>query len=470
MVIRMITTDDGARVPAQHRRRRTPWSSSRTPAPDGDQVKTHHWSGADPHPPPRGSRTSAGRSPAALVLILLVLLLTALPLGWLGIEDLGEALTYTGRVTGVILVLLSITALLGAAAVVDHWFRNRFPYSGMVALIGTVAALSANALLLFETLSDGDSTAYCVLWGFLTAGSAWAVFAVWRTAVVIPAPKRVAAAVLVSSGLALANFGYQYLYQPYQRGAKPVIDMTVGKPLLSPDRKAFAVPVDIRLVNHSDVGFYLLGAEFHAMGEKVPLSAKDRLRAQWRADAEQWSKSAEQHPLSRREIHHPGEMVAAQPWVPVGTWIEAGDAFSTKTVVELPISTPYDQLAFYAAADFARKDRLGLEQLAPEGYSWSGGKTPRWMKEEQDLDTVIYRARVHENNAIAAHTMDPRYVTVYWQFGPDGAGVKETILRNGEEDRKLTGAESSALVARYGLVTASTGPIEWPLWDVKSKR
>jgi hypothetical protein len=426
--------------------------------------------GARPNRRPRPTPTNTRRSPAVLVLILLVLLLTALPLGWFGVEDLGEALTYAGRITGAILVLVSVTALVGAAAVVDHWFRNSFPYSGMVALIGTVAALLANVTLLLEMFKDGDSTAYRVLWCLLTAGSAWAVVAVWRTSVVIPAPKRLAAAVVVSSGLALANFGYQYLYQPNQHGAKPVINMTMGNPVLRPDHKAFAVPVDIRLENHSDVGFYVLGSQFHAMGERVPLSRKDRLRQQWRTDAEQWSKVSERHPLSRREIHQPGQLVVAQPWVPPGNWIEAGDAFFTQTVVQLPIDTPYDQLEFYATADFARKDRLGLAEIDSNGNSWSGGKVPRWLKKQQNLDTLIYRARVYENNAIATHTMDPRYVNVYWQFGADGADVTETILRQGDEERQLTEAEIREVDNRYGLVSAGIGPIERTLWDIKSRR
>ncbi|WP_234426240.1 hypothetical protein [Streptomyces kebangsaanensis] len=406
-----------------------------------------------------------------MVLILLVLLVTAPVLGWFGIEDLGEALTYTGRVTGAVLVLVSATVLLGAAAVVDHWFRNSFPYSGMVALIGVVAALLANATLLLETFKDGDSTAYLVLWSLLTAGSAWAVSAVWRTSVVIPAPKRVAAALIVSSSLAVANFGYQYLFQPYQHGAKPLVTMTVGKPVLSQDRKAFAVAVDIRLENRSDVGFYLLGTEFHAMGERVPLSTKDRLRKQWRADAKQWGIFHDKHPLSRREINQPGELVAAQPWMPVGDWTEAGDVSVTRILVQLPVNTPYDQLAFYATASFARKDRLGLDQLESKGYSWSGGKVPQWLRNNKTpSDFVIYRGRAYENNAIATHTMDPRYVTVYWKFGTNGAGLVEVIARSGEEDRELSEAESRAVRSRYGLVDVETGPIEQTLWNVKSRR
>ncbi|MFF0108532.1 hypothetical protein [Streptomyces hirsutus] len=405
-----------------------------------------------------------------MALILLVLLPTALLLGWWGIEDLSEALTYTGRITGAILILVAGLSLLGAAAVVDHWGRNIFPYSGVVALIGTVAASLTNAMLLLETFRDGDSTLYRVLFSLLTAGSAWAVLTVWRTSVVIPSPKRVAAALIVSSGLAVANFSYEHLYQPSQHGARPLVDIAVGKPVLSKDRKEFAVPVDIKIENHSNVGFFVLGTEFHAMGERVSLSRTDRPREQWRADAETFRDFQAQHPLSRREIYQPGQLVLAQPWVPVGNWIEANDIFVTKTVVQLSIDTPYDQLALYASAHLARKDRLGLEQMRVNGYSWGGGKVPQWVKRDKNIDSVAYRGRVYENNAIDRHTMDPRYVTVYWQFGAHGAALTESITRNGEENRIQSRAESREMTSRYGLVTAETGPIKQTLWDIKNQR
>jgi hypothetical protein len=397
-----------------------------------------------------------------VVSVLLVLLLTTLVLGSFGIDDFGKALTFPGRITGAVLLVVSLSTLLGAAAALDHWFWKSFAYSGVVALIGAFAALLTNAMLMVETWKDGDSAFYSTVLGLLTAGSAWAVFAVWRTSVVIPAPKRVAAALIVSSVIAVANFGYQNLYQPSHRGARPLIRLAVGAPVLNKDRKAFSLPVDVTLENHNDVGFYVLGTEIHAMGEQVLLSPKDRLRQQWRDDAEQWTKFRELNPLSRREIHQPGELVEAQPWMPYGGWIEANDTFATRVVVQMPIDTPYDQVAFYATASFARKDRLGLDSLKFDGYSWNRGKVPPWK--EKDVDFLAYRGRVHENNAIDDRTRAPRYVTVYWNFGTHGAYIQSVIARKGEED---TQSES---LSRYGLVDAMTGPIERTLWDVKSRR
>ncbi|WP_244203972.1 hypothetical protein [Streptomyces tricolor] len=404
-----------------------------------------------------------------MTLILLVLLPTTVLLGFFGIQDIRTALTYPGRITGAALIVFAVVTLLGAIAVLDHWSRGSFAYSGLVALLGTLAAFVANGMLLVETLRDGDSTAYLTLWSLLTAGSVCAAVAVCRTTVVIPAPKRLAAAVIITTALAVANFSYEYLFQPSRRGAKPLVKMSVGEPVLRQDRKAFAVPVDIELENGADVGFYVLGTEFHAMGEEVPLSQKDRLHEQWRADAENWSKAQEKHPLSRREIHQTGQLVAAQPWMPIGTWIEAGEKLATQTVVQLPMDTPYDQLAFYATASFARKDRLGLERLEQQGYSWREGHVPEWVK-KGGLDSVIYRGRLYENNALDAHTRDPRWITVYWRFGTHGADLAENIARQGEEDRILPGAESRDLVERYGLVKAVTGPYEQTLWAIKSRR
>ncbi|MFD7873711.1 hypothetical protein ACFV5G_06200 [Streptomyces sp. NPDC059766] len=403
-----------------------------------------------------------------MVLIQFVLLVTVAWLAVLGAGDVLDALTYAGSVTGIILLLAAVTVLVGAIAVWDHWFRNRIPYAGVIALIGTIAAFTTNVTLLLFTFKDMDRPAFQVLWCLITAACAWAGYAVWRTLAEIPAPRRVAATVILASGVTLANFGYDRVYQPNHRGARPVVEVTAGKPVLTMDRKSFAVPVDIRIRNTSEVGFYVLGTEFHAMGERVRISTKDRRREQWREDAEQWRTFEETHPLSRREIQQPGELVAAQPWTRAGSWIEAGDTFVTQTVVQLPTDTPYDKLAFYAGGTFARKDRLVLDQFGEQGYSWSGASIPGWMKKlGRDIDYVVFSGRVREGNSIAARTRYPRYVHVYWGFGAHGASLRQTIRRKGEEGRINSDAEDRELERRYGIVDAVTGPMERTLWDIK---
>ncbi|WP_250400135.1 hypothetical protein [Streptomyces cellostaticus] len=409
-----------------------------------------------------------------MAVILLVLLGTTVLLSWFGLGCFIHALTFPGRLTGAVLIAVAFSALIAAGAVLDHWVRHGFQYSGLVVLIGVFAALMANAMLLLRTLRSGDSVTFQALFGALVAGSAWAVFAVWRTSVTIPAPKRMAAALVVSSVLAVANFAYQNLYLPNRHQVRPLITLSVGKALPSKDRKAFAVPIDITIQNPADVGFYVLGTEFHAMGERVRLSLRDRLRDEWRSDAQQWARSSgEINPLSRREIRQPGELMEAKPWILPGDWIEPGDSFTTRMVVQVPVDTPYDQMAFYATAKLARKDQIVLDPpINFVAASWRGGDVASWVKEQQKsgLDSLVYRARVHENNAIDENTRDPRFVFVYWTFGPHGAGVQTSVTREGAgRDEKISGQEQRELVSRYGLTDIAAGPVERTLWDIKRR-
>ncbi|MEU7357952.1 MULTISPECIES: hypothetical protein [Streptomyces] len=415
----------------------------------------------------RAQRTLAkakGRpSRISLALIVLVLLATTGLLGWFGIDDFVGALTFAGRITGAVLIAVAFTTLLGTVAAADHWLWKSFRYSGLVTLIGSFAALLTNFLVLAEILKDGDSAFFKALFGALTAGSAYAVCAVCRTSVDIPAPKRVAATLIVTTVIAVANFGYQNLYLPSQREVRPVLRLSVGKPITNPDRKAFSVPVDITIENRSDAAFYVLGTEFHAMAERVPLSSQDRLRQQWRTDSEQWAKFEEVNPVSRREMHQPGELVSAQPWMPYGGWIYASDTFSSRVVVQLPMNTPYDQLAFYASAHLTRKDRSRLENLRFIGYSWRGAQIPQWLRTRKDFDSIVYGSRVHENNAIDDKTRKPRYMTVYWRFGTHGVNLLETISTADGKDES-----QEAVEGRYGVRQVETGPVERPLSDIKN--
>ncbi|MFF4315510.1 hypothetical protein [Streptomyces sp. NPDC001507] len=403
-------------------------------------------------------------SRVSLIVITVVLLLTAAALGNFGARDLLSALTFPGRLTGAVLIVVAATALLGVGALMDHWLRHTCDHSGLIALFATFVTFLANSLLFVELLRDADAIRYKVLFGALTAGSAWAVFAVGRTLKVIPTPKRVATALLATTVIALANFGYQNLYLPSQREIKPIIKLTMDDPVPSKDHKAFSVPVNITLENHSDVSFDVLGTELHAMAQKVSLSQEDRLRRQWRIDAEKWTSFERTDPLSRREVHQPGQLVEAQPWMRYGDQIGANDVLTARVVVQLPMDTPYDQVAFYASAHLTRKDRVSLDHLVHMGYSWSGNQVPQWVKGKKGYDSIMYESRIHENNAIDRETRDPRYIDVFWQFGTHGANILESIsvnhgkLESGEEGQN-----------RYGIRIIEAGPVERTLWDIKGR-
>ncbi|MGA5036486.1 hypothetical protein ACPCA8_05425 [Streptomyces capoamus] len=395
---------------------------------------------------------------------MLVLLVTTGMLGWFGYEDFVGALTFAGRLTGAVLVVVAFVTLLGAFAAADHWLSHKYEYSGVIALIGTFAAALTNLLVTAEIVQNGDYWYFKALFSLLTVGSAWAAFTVFRTSFVIPAPKRVAATLIVTTVIAVANFGYQSLYQPSQRESTPDIELTVEQPMQNPVSKVFAVPVTIKIHNGGDAAFYVLASEFHAMAERVPLTKRDRPREKWRADAEAW-REYKYNPVSRRETHQPGLLVSAQPWMPYGHWIYGKDTFSARVVVQLPKTIPYDQLTFYASAHLARKDRSAIENLNGVGNSWQKNSPVPVRLKSKDEDCVEYESRIKENNSIDARTRKPRHIYVFWRFGQHGVRIIETIHSKHGKDEPQDVVEE-----RYGLRDIETGPVERTLWDVKNQR
>ena len=143
-------------------------------------------------------------------------------------------------------------------------------------------------------------------------------------------------------------------------------------------------------------------------------------------------------------------------------------------VVELPLNTPYDQVTFYATASLARKDRLVLQP--PLNYltkSWDRKNIPGWVKKQQkkapNIDFLVYRARVREDDSIDEYTRDPRYVTVYWKFGTHGVSVQVSVARLGEEGHVPNQTEQRETSSRYGLVDLIMGPYARNLWDIKTQ-
>ncbi|MEU2058011.1 hypothetical protein [Streptomyces bungoensis] len=393
-----------------------------------------------------------------------MLLVTSGFLCFFGVEDASRALAYTWRFTGALMILASATVLLGAIAAIDHWVYRSFTHSGLGALLGSAVAAVANLMLLVVTLQDGDSVGYPLLWAALTVGGGWSAVRIYRTSVVIPAPKRVAAAVIVSAAIAVANFGYTQLYQPYHTDPNPLLDVSMGDPVLAGNKAAFALPVSIRFENRSDVGLFILAPEFHIMGRVVQVSPAERTTPQWRSDVESGNQ------ISRREVSHPLQMVQAGSWAVFGNYLAAHQTFTTDRIVEVPTNTTFDQLQVRASAAIARVDRLSMGAFgSPQSYSWKSHKrAPEWAVQGGD-QYVTYQGRIHENNSIAEHVRDPRYVTMWWSFGDHGAGVAGTIARKGEESHPLTSEASTDLLNRYGFEFVNKGWVVRSLWDVKNR-
>lgn len=404
------------------------------------------------------------RHPAALVVITPVLLVTASFLGLFGLEDLSEALAFTGRFTGLLLMIAAVAAILGLIGALDHWFSRRFEYSGLVALIGTATAVVANVMLLVVTVKDGlDAVGYFVLWCALIAGSVWACYTVYRTSVSIPAPKTVGLAAIVSASVAIANFGYTQLYLPYQQEPRPILQAEFGTPTLSADRQNFALPVTFRFENRSNVGLYLLGSAFTVAGRRAIVEHADRPLAVQRTEAETGQQ------ISQRTDNQSAEAVEMGRWeATFGEWVDPGVTDITTKIIELPVKTRYDQLLIRAQAQIARRDRIRLDPAFTDKQylSWMHHqKQPDWTLGQ---DFIRYRGRIWENNSVAQRTRDPRYLTLWWFFNRTaGTQMATDIARTNELDRNVLSEETERMASRYGLVEITSNWETRSLWDVK---
>lgn len=87
----------------------------------------------------------------------------------------------------------------------------------------------------------------------------------------------------------------------------------------------------------------------------------------------------------------------------------------------------------------------------------------------KNMDYYEYRGRVHENNAIADLTRDPRYIMV-WRSVNNIEPMSGVVARAGEEKKGLSAAEFDAQESRYGLARYATEWTDEPLWGFTRRR
>ncbi|WP_307873847.1 MULTISPECIES: hypothetical protein [unclassified Frankia] len=390
--------------------------------------------------------------------------MTSFYLAWFGVENVADSLAYLGCFTGVLMVVTAAVIILGALGTLDHWYSHRFEIAGLLALGGSVTAVVANTMLLVATVRESiESWPYFATWCLLVFASSWSCYVVYHTSVVIPSPKKVAVAASATAVIAMANFGYTQLYQPYHEEPKPILEAKFGSPTLSADRKMFSVPITLTFEARGNVGVYLVGDQFVVYGRRVTIRSSGGSAPDWRHDS-----ADGQNELSRwTEIRT--EPIEIGRWDNFGSWEDPGVSRSTTRLVQLPVDIPYDQLGIRAEAVSVRRDRLSLDPMFATGaqYSWrdfrhqgcgSGG-----------ADCVRYRGRISENNSVDRHTRAPRYLTLWWNFGPtlETVGLESNIVRRGELDRSMSSEESSRLWNRYGLEKVTASATFRSLLDIK---
>lgn len=110
--------------------------------------------------------------------MVLGLLVSAAVLFRVGLTDTLGALTFGGRVMGVVFLLAALVEAVAAAAVLDHWGKRATRYAGQCVLLGVVVVAVTSLMFLILQWEGGYRAGLFGLWVALVAWSGWALWEV----------------------------------------------------------------------------------------------------------------------------------------------------------------------------------------------------------------------------------------------------------------------------------------------------
>lgn len=396
-------------------------------------------------------------------MMIVGLLAASAVLVFLGQADVNHALTYSGRLIGSFLLTAGITAFLAAISVALGGRLGRRAKS-VIALLGVLATLSANLLLL--SFQIGEYAPWLWLWLGLIVWSCWALWDLlhrqraWDD---IPRPRNIAAVVSVTAIIAVANFGYAQIYEPYVTPVTVTAAAKFGTP--HTDKGVIRVPLVVKFENSGKVAAHVLGATYEVLATTwTSIHDKPKSLPQWMDDLEFRDSGDLQTYTDKATDYVIGFGMVLQP----GYWLNPGEKVAEERVVELP-AQEYRAIKAQSEVIFLRKDRMSLGVESPQPvYSWSkaGGKAPDWVTSSagspRDSEYVKYSMPVKYGSQLLNLIRRPRVATVWWMLGTENEPSSEligTLMPKGAGDREPT-SENWQEMIEYSIVTLASSTSE----------
>ncbi|MGW0698515.1 Yip1 family protein [Streptomyces sp. NPDC002867] len=333
-----------------------------------------------------------------------------------GSPDVVGALTFAGRITGVLLILLGGVEGLAALAVLDYWGKRRLKFSGAVVLIGALIALAINGLLLFLWFQEREYTRYLFAYPPLWCWSLWALWVLiheeaWRGT---PHPKRFAAGVAATTLLAAVNLSYSAVYQPVSAAVLFDLEVKFGKARIDAELDTIHLPLTLQVKNAGKVPAYIISDNYSVVGLRADLSDGAGGLRGWESamkaehDVALFTGLPERYTISTGLFYGPG------------SWLAPGEEYTEEKLVQLPRSARYDAIQADLTVELMRKDRgkVDLEEFKVAHPSWDARQGAFYCPVKKCGQYVAYRSRLRHNNNIINVTRRPVYVTSLWGVTP----------------------------------------------------
>ncbi|MEV0382672.1 hypothetical protein [Nonomuraea sp. NPDC050643] len=413
----------------------------------------------------KADTANAGRQRKVLATVMgLGLLASAGLFGWIGAADLSGAMSFTGRVTGVLLVLVALAMLLAALAVCDYQGKRRLEYSGALGMFGYVLVFIANALMLIMQRQGGDFTLFLPVWIALLVWSVWALWKLYRQGAWngLLHPQRFAAGVTVTAVLAAGNFAYTQMYMPYMSPMKIEFNTRLDKPVAHPSGNPIYLPLTISIRNDGASEIYVVGVLYWIWGIIQEYTPQPRTVMHWVNDLRKFS---DQHLYRFADVRKSELLVTGINHVPPGRQLSPGTGMALEKIVMLPRDRRYDIVEAQAQLIFARKDKLGIDVPSQISYATSSTdsgreRPPSWVLKgwQKNAQFTKYSLHIRQPNKLLELTRAQKRITVWVMIGSrkeDPASPYVTIdwmiVTNGEESHEPSEAEKSRQIDQYGL-------------------
>ncbi|MDX2698293.1 hypothetical protein Sipo8835_08070 [Streptomyces ipomoeae] len=348
------------------------------------------------------------------------LLVSAAVLFRVGLSDALRALTFGGRVMGVVFLVGALAETLAAAAVFDYWGKRATRYAGQCVLLGVAIVTVTSLMFLILQWEGGYHAGLFWLWCALVAWSAWALWEmsrqkVWQS---IPHPRSFAAGVALSALIGAASVAYSAMYTPYVAPPKVPFMAAFGKPTLNAARTSLYVPARLTFRNEGSISIFVVGTQWSATLWPSSFREKGTGRARWRDElGNGWNT------YRHEDFNAPARMLAAGQITKAGDRLDPGDDFSRQAVIEVPLDSGQGRVELSATISFIRADRCKLANSYPQSieYSWDVESSekkhlwdaPRWLANPGD-DFFRYRSRIYRSSAIMNMTQAPDWAAMWW--------------------------------------------------------
>ncbi len=353
--------------------------------------------------------------------MMLGLLVSAAVLFRVGLSDALRALTFGGRVMGVVFLTGALVETVAAAAVLDQWGKRATRYAGQCVLLGVVIATGTSLMFLILQWEGGYHAGLFWLWVALVAWAAWALWEVsrhkvWRG---IPHPKSFATGVALSALIGSASVAYSAMYTPYVAPPKVPFMVSFGKPTLNAARTSLYVPAHLTFRNEGSISIFVVGTQWSATIWPSTFREKGTGLTRWRDElGDGWDTHRHE------DFNAPARLLAAGQITSAGSRLDPGDDFSKQAVIEVPLKeSGQGRVQLDAAISFIRADRCKLANSYPQSieYSWDVDSAdrkhvwdaPPWLANPGD-DFFRYRSRIYRSSTIMNMTQAPDWAAMWW--------------------------------------------------------